>query len=57
MGCSTVENININNIPKIHTDIQPIYIDKSFQHEDKNILGIDNLKKIKNGEKIPFYKN
>ena len=57
MGCSTVENININNIPKIHTDIQPIYIDKSFQHEDKNIFGIDNLKKIKNGEKIPFYKN
>ena len=57
MGCATVENVCINNIPKINTDIQPIYIDKSFPHENINIFGIENLKKIKNGEKIPYYKN
>ena len=53
MGCVTVENININNIQRNHAIIQQNYIDKSFPHEDTTIFGIDNLKKIENGEKIP----
>ena len=57
MGCVTVENININNIQRNHAIIQQNYIDKSFPHEDTTIFGIDNLKKIENGEKIPYHKN
>ena len=60
MGCAANTNISTNEYNKFHSLISQnseLFVDKSFPPENESIFSIDNLERIKKGEKIKCNKN